>query len=175
MKGAANMKRQSIGYQIAKVVVLLVLDIIIAWNVISLLNVAFADGYDCYVICNPDSYVNARSTPVKTAEIVGRYDCGDRMTTDGKERSGYLHLIDCSFEVEEAWISVRYVVYDEPEVTTFRAEITGSGRVCARRWIGGKRNCWLKPGQMVTVYAVSDEWCVTSKGFVQTQFVGVGE
>lgn len=170
------MKReQSLRKLAAKVLVLLVLDICIAAYAFSLFNMAFADGVDCWVMCNPGSYVNARSTPKKTAEIVGRYDCGDRMTTDGKERAGYIHLIDCPFEVSEAWISARYVVYDRPEVGTFRAQITGKGRVAARRWIGGKRNCWLKPGQTVTVYVVSDEWCVTNRGFVQSEFVGVVE
>lgn len=133
--------------------------------------VAHADGY--FILCKPGSGVNARILPKKGSEVVGHYDCGDYFETDGKVKRGFMHMIDCSLEVSEAWITTRYLVEDQPVIMEMRVIVIGSGRVAARRWVNGKRIAWLKPGQEVTVYAWSKEWAVTNKGYVQTKYLGV--
>lgn len=132
---------------------------------------ASADGY--FILCNPKSSVNARISAKKKAETVGWYDCGDYVETDGKSKNGFAHIINCSLEVNEAWISKRYLISDKPVICEIRTVIIGSGRVAARGWVNGRRIAWLKPGQEVTVYAISKEWCVTDRGYIRTEFLGV--
>jgi len=132
---------------------------------------AESDGY--FVLCDPTSYVNARIQPKKAAEIAGRYECGDFVETDGKERNGFVHIVNCSFEYTDAWVSKRYLVKSEPIISETVATIRAKGRVAARRWVNGKRKSWMKPGTTITVYAMSEEWSVTSRGFVQTRYLEV--
>ena len=132
-------------------------------------GVADADGY--FVLCKPGSTVNARIRANKKAEVVGWYLCGDYIETDGRTENGFAHAVDVALEVNSAWISKRYLVKDEPITGEWKATVTGKGRVAARRWIGGERSAWLKPGQTVTVYAISAEWCVTNKGYVRTKYL----
>lgn len=132
---------------------------------------AESDGY--FVLCKPGSIVNARFSPNTRADVVGRYECGDYVRTDGEEKNGFVHIVDCSLECSDAWISKRYLVESEPRACNLRVIVIASGRVAARAWVDGKRNGWLKPGQEVTIYAQSDEWCVTNRGYVRTEFLGV--
>ena len=123
-----------------------------------------------WVICQPDSMVNIRRNPSGRSEIVGFADPGDSFTTDGLTRRGFLHVY-ASIEGGEGWISTGYIVNDEPIRANERRVIEGRGRVKARRTVNGKRRCWLKPGDEVTVYFFA-EWCVTSAGFVYYEFIG---
>lgn len=132
---------------------------------------ASADGY--FILCKPKSSVNARISARKRAETVGWYDCGDYVETDGKTRNGFAHIVNCSLEVNEAWISMRYLVKDKPVICEIKTVIIGSGRVAARGWVNGRRIAWLKPGQEVTVFAITEEWCVTDRGYIRTEFLGV--
>ena len=130
-----------------------------------------ADGY--FILCKPGSIVNAHYSAKKRSEVVGRYECGDYVRTDGIEKNGFVHIVDCSLECSEAWISKRYLVESEPRICYLRVIVVASGRVAARAWIDGRRNGWLKPGQEVTIYAQSETWCVTNRGYVRTEFLGV--
>ena len=131
------------------------------------------DGYDAWVICQPDSYVNVREAPRKTGMEAGRLDAGDRVRTDGKEKNGYLHIIDAGTEKGDGWVHTGFIVYDEPRRTTERMVIGGKARVACRKSVGGKRKAWAKPGSFVTVYWISDEWAVTNRGFIATRWLEV--
>ena len=155
------------------VIVEAVLLAVIALAVMDAYQYAFADEDGYYVICDPGSYVNARNSPKKTSEVVGRLECGDYVRTDGKTRNGYVHIIDCSFEQPEAWVSVHYVVTDQPHIGEWHTVVMGEGRVAARRNVDGKRLRWLKPGTGITIYVLSKEWCITNRGFVRSAFLGV--
>ena len=133
--------------------------------------VANADGY--FILCKPKSTVNARYSPSTRSEVVGWFDCGDYVETDGITKNGFVHIVDCSLEVSEAWISARYLVEDQPTIFEIRVIVIGGGRVAARRWVNGQRARWVKPGQEVTVYAWSDEWAITNRGYIKTEFLGV--
>ena len=131
---------------------------------------------ECWILCQPDSYVNARMNPQKKSMEIGRFECGDKAYTDGKVKNGYLHLIDLNFEMCEGWIAKGYVVYSEPVVPAFiNTRINSKGRVVARRTINGKRRCWLKDGQSIKVYMISEEWSVTNKGFVKSKYIDIGQ
>lgn len=131
-----------------------------------------AEGeYDVYVICKPGDYVNARIRPSKNAEVIGYFETGDRLTTDGTEKNGFIRIVDASLEADVAWISTAFVVEDRPEITERRAMVTSNARLAARKGVGGKVRTWLHNGDEVTVLVISDEWCVTNKGFVKTEFI----
>ena len=126
---------------------------------------------EAYVICQPGDYVNVRIKPMTRSRSVGRYETGDRVTTDGKEKNGFIHIVSASLETSEAWISAGYIVYEEPERIDRKATVTSRARLAARKTIGGKVRKWLKTGDTVTVYWFTDEWCATNKGFIKTQYL----
>lgn len=132
---------------------------------------AVADGY--FILCRPGSEVNARISPGKRAEVIGWLMCGDYIETDGVEKNGFVHAINCPFEINEAWVSKQYLVPDEPTVYEIESQVIGSGRVAVRNMVNGKRTKWIKPGKEVTVLAWSDEWAVTDLGYIRTGFLEI--
>ena len=98
-----------------------------------------------------------------------------RGDADGKTKNGFLHVTDLAAEESEGWISCGYVVYDEPEPVNAAGTVTGDGRVACRKWIGGKITGWVMPGDTVTVYYRSEEWCCTNNGYIRTAFLEVAK
>jgi len=137
----------------------------------SLFGLAVADEY--YIICNPKSYVNVRMSPKKASDGTGRLEFGDLVTTDGRRRNGYLHCVGLSNEWGEGWVYKGYLVPDKPVRETCMATVVSNGRVACRRYVNGKRKAWAYNGDEVTVYGYSDEWAVTSKGFIQLRYLEV--
>jgi hypothetical protein len=66
-----------------------------------------------------------------------------------------------------------YLVDEEPEYIGRTATVISKGRLSARRCIGGERVRWLKPGQIVTVWYMTSEWCVTDRGYVMTKYLEI--
>lgn len=153
----------------------LVLAAVIVCMTVSAYEDAKAEDYDGFVICDPESYVNIRRTPKKTGEVCGQLYCGDRIKTDGVERNGFLHCIDLSTEYGEGWVHLGYVVTDQPQAMDGYGVIESTGRVAARRWVGGKRKSWIRPGTRVRVLAMSEEWTLTARGFVKSEFITLSE
>lgn len=136
-----------------------------------LAGAAAEDEY--FIICNPKTPVIVRRNPKKSAEETGRYDFGDIVLTDGKKKNGYLHVVDIT-EDGEGWVFAGNVVSDRPEkLTNARANVAATGRVMSYRWINGSKNGWVNVGTEVIVYAVSDEWSVTNKGYIRTKYLEV--
>lgn len=147
--------------------------------VILLLTAIFAaatglcDDYEVFVLCNPKTPVNVRISPKKGTQVVGWLDFGDSVWTDGKKRNGFLHVYGVG-EAGEGWLFAGYTVKDEPEkLEKAWANVAASGRVMSYRWIGGKMKKWLKVSQQVRVYAISEEWAYTSKGYVRSKYLEV--
>ena len=130
-----------------------------------------AGGTECWVICDPDSYVTIREKPRKSSLECGGAMCGSRMMTDGKVKNGFLHVYDLSAESDSGWISTGFVVYDPPEEIRERAMVVSPTRLAARKWIGGKIKKWLANGTRVTIICRSDEWSLTNCGYVKTEFL----
>ena len=151
-------------------IVIAVLVIIALWNALMATANAEEDIVG-YVICQPGDFVNIRSRPSGRIDVIGRFDAGDKIFLDGKKKSGYLHAVSLSLEVDEGWICEGYVVYDEPEYVNSSAVITSNGRLAARKNVNGERTRWLKNGASLKVYYMSDEWSVTNCGYVQTQYI----
>lgn len=131
-----------------------------------------AEEHEYFIICNPKSYVCVRRTPKKGAEESGRLDCGDKFISDGKKKNGYIHVLGVT-EDGEGWVHRGYVIEDQPTVENLRATVAATGRVKTRRYIGGKKLEWLEVCTDVWVYAISDEWAVTNRGFIRTKYLEV--
>jgi uncharacterized protein YgiM (DUF1202 family) len=126
-----------------------------------------ADEY--FIICQPSSYVNVRISPKKDAAVIGRYELGQKVTSDGKRQNGFLHLTNLSLENCEGWVSTGFVT-GEMVIETRTARISRD-KVACRRSIKGNRRKWLQKGDIVTVFAWSDDWAVTNQGFIMTKFL----
>ena len=125
-----------------------------------------------YVLCAPDDVVNVRSAPTTRASRAGYLDCGDRIMTDGivkKDGRGrtWYHVTEPCFEYADVWVCGMYV--QETPVTTEQCYgfVIAKGRTALRRSPGGKRIKWLSNGDEVTIVAMSDEWVLTTIGYVR--------
>ena len=128
---------------------------------------------ECWILCRPGSYVSLREKPGKRAAEFGGALCGAKMWTDGTTRNGYLRVTEIAAEQDHGWVSARYVVYSEPREINCPLRIRSEGRVAVRKWIGGKIVKWMRDGDEILVYAMSDEWAVTEKGYIMTAFLEV--
>lgn len=131
--------------------------------------IADSDGY--FILCHPESFVNARFSPSKHGSLIGTLNCGDYVETDGLKKRGYIHCVNMTFESDDGWVSEGYLVKVEPVIKETTATVVSDGRVACREKIGGKRIRWVKPGSEVTIYAKTEEWCVTSKGYIQAKYL----
>ena len=131
-------------------------------------GVAEEEGY--FILCRPESVVNLRNKPSKSAMVVGWLTFGDYVKTDGKTKNGFVHVIDIPAEDPEGWVYAGFLVWDKPRAETYKAQVYG-GRVVARSCVDGKRLCVLREGCTVTVYARCNRWAVTNKGFVMCDWL----
>ena len=142
----------------------------VAVMVVSAYGYAFAD--EMYIMCDCESFVNARNTPGKGGEIVGRYECGDVVQTDGRAKNGFIHVIDCSFEQSEAWVKAWYLSEYQPHRVSMTT-VVKRDRTIARNGIGGNAMRRLKAGTAVKILVYTPEWCLTDRGYIRTEFLGV--
>ena len=125
-----------------------------------------------WVLCRPGDWVNARRKPSTRSESLGRLECGDRIWTDGKERHGFLHVVNLSMEESEGWVYAGYVV-DGPSdgEGTMQVTVQASGRVALQKCRDGERRGWAKSGNTLTVYAFGGGWAVTNRGWIRTEYL----
>lgn len=128
-----------------------------------------------YIVCMPDDHVNVRPTSGKRGTPLGWLDPGDAVELDGMARNGYWHCVNMSLEETEGWVYSGYIVYDQPVFVDCDAKIVSPGRLAARKYIGGRRTRWLKRGAKLHVYYMSEYWCVTNCGYVQSQYLELEE
>ena len=134
---------------------------------------AVADESRVFIFCNPETPVNVRRSPKTGAKISGRLDFGDEVITDGVIKNGFLHIYGIT-EDGEGWIFAGYTVQDQPDkLDKAWANVAASGRVMSYRWVDGKKNKWVKVGTDIRVYAVCEEWAVTEKGYIRTEYLEV--
>lgn len=146
---------------------------IVALIVFIILIFGYALADEMFILCKPKTEVNVRLFPKWGAEVIGHKYCGDVVYTDGRRKNGFLHVYDLGFENMEGWIYSGILVEYPPMLFEGKDQITSSGRVAARQYIGGKRNKWLKAYKDVVVYAVSKEWSITDQGYVKTKYLSV--
>ena len=125
---------------------------------------------EMYVLCQPDSFLNVREFPKKTSNQIGYLMLGDKVTTDGVEKRGFLHIIGFG-ESGEGWVCKSYLVDNIPQVETVSAWINSKGRVAVRTYPNGPRSRWMRNGDELILYAASEDWSITNKGFVKTCYL----
>ena len=121
-----------------------------------------------WVLCR--SYVNVRMSPGKNAVIVGRLDAGDAFETDGTVRDGFLKVYGVG-ENGVGWVFEGFTSDRQPEKADARYVCAARKRVACRRWADGPRVSWLNNGSHVTVYYATDNWCVTSRGYIAREWL----
>ena len=169
--------KDTVWWKVLKVVLEILLIVGIVWGAVALytsLGFASADVMyeEAYVICTDE--VHIRREPSRKSASIGRFECGDVVLLDGKQRNGYLHCVDLSLEEDSGWIHKGYVVYDKPEKMNCTATVVSKGKLRARKNVGGKTTRMLQPQATLKVYCWSDEWCVTNCGYVQSRFLEIG-
>ena len=150
------------------IALILVLALIFAIPIVSFAEEEYEEAW---VLCQPDSWVNSRRFPKKDGEVNAHLFPGTKIFIDGKQKRGYIHAVGIMSEDGDGWVSKGFIVYSEPRQDGHVYQIRTTGRVACRRSIGGTRRRWLYDGDILTVYMVSDEWCLTSEGFVKTEFI----
>lgn len=133
------------------------------------------DGVDEYfIICTPGTSVNVRISPNAHAEVIGSKFFGDQVFVD-KEKNGFVHITNLNSEYTEGWISKGLLTDDKPIEVNAAAVIVSNARVAGRKYVNGKVIKWLKNGMEVMIYAASEEWCVTDKGYIKREFIEIQE
>lgn len=130
-----------------------------------------------YALCRPGDIVHVREYPSSRSTECGRLDCGDAVETDWKTRKDkhggkWLHVI--GFE-GDAWVSARYLSSSPVIIADgdCYAYVCANGRTALRRAPNGKRTKWLKTGTELRVLAYTDEWVLTTRGYVKADCVEV--
>lgn len=141
--------------------------------ILMLIIIQSASAQDAWIFCQPDSYVYARAGASKATPAIGRLELGDEIRTDGKTRGGFLHCTGLSFEESEGWVYAGYVVFEEPEIIPDGDPyiVCANGRVACRRWVNGPRKAWARTCAELTVWAITSEWAVTTRGFIRTSCI----
>ena len=128
----------------------------------------------CWILCQPGSQVNVRRTPSKNGMEVGFLEVGDWFWTDGSRKDGWIRCYGIG-EYGEGWIYSGYVATEEPVKIFEQYVCVAKNRVACRRWMGGPQTSrpWLKNGSNVDVFYMADEWAVTSRGYIKSEWLEV--
>ena len=129
----------------------------------------------CWALCKKGSHVEVHERPDKSSPVVGRLDPMDAFRTDGESRNGYIW---CDIgESCGGWIYCGYVSTEEPIEVMERYVCVAKKQVACRRWIHGPqiagRAGWLKNMQTVEVFYRTESWSVTSRGYIQSEWLEV--
>lgn len=131
----------------------------------------FEDCTEAWVLCQPGSYVHVRANPSRNSQDNSVLYSGDRIILDGRVKNGFYHCVLMANEAGEGWVSKGFVVHDKPFSDGRKYLVSANGRVACRRSINGDRRHWLHDGDIITVYMVSIDWCLTNQGFVKTECI----
>ena len=125
-----------------------------------------------WILCKPGDYINVRRSPSKNSMEVGRLDPGDSFMTDGVSSNGFIRCYGVG-EYGEGWVYCGYVSIYEPKEVFETYVCVAPNRVACRRWMEGPKtqNPWLRNGSTVQVFMMTEEWAVTSRGFIKSEWL----
>jgi len=147
----------------------------IIFALVFLLFIGVANADKMYAFCRPDDYVVVRSLPSTKGELIGILDCGDYVETDGetkKDNKGRTWIKVYGFE-GESWVCAMYLQDSPIEICKCYGYVTAMGKTALRRSPNGKCIKWLKNGTEVVILAMSDEWVLTTRGYIKREFLDV--
>ena len=126
---------------------------------------------DAWVMCNPKSEVNVRISPKKKAESIAKVYPGQHIWLTGKKQ-GRWYQCSVPCEAGEGWIRGDYLSFYEPKIyEEGKTYVTTCSKLIVRYSIKGNKCGELSKGRRVTVYLIAEEWAVTSKGFIMSQYL----
>lgn len=131
---------------------------------------------EAWVMCNLKSEVIVRTKPDISGDETARVYPGDRVELDGGKKKNWFHvLLNC--ESGEGWIRGDHLSFTEPVVyEEGKAYKTTRGKLSARKSINGEIVKRIKKaGTQVTVYMISEDWAVTSAGYIKSEFLEAEE
>ena len=129
----------------------------------------------CWALCKPGAQVMVRATPDKGGRVVGYLEAGDSFQTDAENKDGWIR----AYGVGDGggWVYCGYVVTDKPEPAYEQYVCVAKQRAACRKWCGGPqiegKTGWIYNGTNVQVFYKSAEWCVTSRGYIKTEWLEV--
>lgn len=146
-----------------------IIALILLLILLPILSIALARAETRYVLVQDE--LNVRARPSLGSHVHGRLFTGDSVEVS-KTYNGWCYLEGLHSEEGVGWVSGKYVVSDPvTEMSDSVAVIQASGRVAIRDCVDGKRIAWAHPGDVVSVYGMSDSWSVTDRGYVKTEYL----
>ena len=121
-----------------------------------------------WIICK--DYVLIRQWPSRKAAECGQLDPGDEIEIDGKTKDGFAHIVSPI----DGWVWAGNIVSSQPEKVECKAYVTANKRLYCRRWVDGPKveeRPYLINGSEVRVFWMNDEWAVTSRGYVKSEWL----
>lgn len=145
---------------------------------VSVVNAEGTETYVLYVLCRPTDYVNARYAPSTKSDVMGRLECGDEVETDGvvkrdKQGRSWTHIVNPGFESGESWVCSMYLQETPITIGLCYGYVSENGRTALRRSPYGKRIKWLSNGDEIIIYAMSEEWVLSKRGYVGREFLDI--
>ena len=121
-----------------------------------------------FILCK--SYVLIRMAPSRKAPEIGQLDPAELIEIDGKTTDGFAHIVaPC-----DGWVWAGYITFSEPKQVNTAATVTAPKRVYCRKWCDGpqvEERPYLISGSEVKVYWLSNDWAITNRGFVRTEWL----
>lgn len=150
--------------------ILAVLLCVAAWNIETEINRVRAESVYAkqWIICK--DYVLIRQWASRKAPECGQLDPGDEIEIDGNTKDGFAHIVS----PVDGWVWAGNIVDSRPEKVECMAFVTAKTRLAARRWVDGPQvdsKPWLINGSEIKVYWMNDEWAVTSRGYVRSEWL----
>lgn len=143
-----------------------------SYNIASRINDAHAETVTAtgYIMCK--SYVMIRMWPSRKAQEIGQLDPAEQIEIDGRTKDGYAHIVaPC-----DGWVWAGYITFSEPKKIDAPGVVTAKKRVAARRWCDGPNvdsKPWLISGSEVRIYWMCDDWALTNRGYVKSEWLEV--
>ena len=152
--------------EVALILIAFIAMIGLSWFGIATLRPAHAET-TMYVTVSPGSVLNARFTPSKGAEIVGRLERGDKLVVT-EIKDGWATVILCG---DTLYCSAKYLSDHPPtdEPTTYT--VAANGRVKVRKTPDGEAVGWVYPGDTVQVLGWVDGWARTAQGYISNNYL----
>ena len=83
------------------------------------------------------------------------------------------HSVIYGFESGEAWVCAMYLQDTPVQVESCNGYVVSRGRTALRRSPNGKRIKWLNNGDELDILAMSEEWVLTTRGYVRREYLDV--
>ena len=121
-----------------------------------------------YVNVKPGTVLNVRWEPNRKAEVIARFDRGDKVYVQGIEKEWAALLV----AGDTLYAALEYLSDVPPMAEAKAYEVTGNGRVRVRNKPGGTKVVrWVQPGDVVEVIGWRQGFAVLSDGFVDGQYL----